>query len=158
MLKTILALLFVCLTSCINERNIAGRYKSNFAVHGFFGTSIYLNSDSSFNYRMSGDLSYDTSIGHYTINGKYLELVHQEYPLDSAEYLKNREGYMLMYSLSYNRHLNDTTRYVIGNAKLFSTDSTGRKVSKKFGYSKQRQYFLFGKHWYEKRYFLKKQK
>lgn len=84
--------------------------------------------------------------------------MHDIFPIDSNEYKKyGKESYMAMYSLSYNRHLNDTMRYLIGNNKLLVCDTSGRAVKKQFGYSKRRQYLLFGKHWYKRRYYLLRQ-
>lgn len=140
------------------DSSIVGTYRSNFSVDGFFVTKIYLNSDSTFNYRMRGDLIYDTSIGRYTTDKKYLFLVHDDFPVDSNEYKKHdKESYMVMYSLNYSRHRNDIMRYLIGKNKLFICDSSGRVVKKKYGYSKYRQYLLFGKHWYKRRYYLLRQ-
>ena len=44
----------------------------------------------------------------------------------------------------------------IGHNKLFVCDSTDNVVRKQFGYSKRRQYLLFGKHWYKRQYYLKR--
>ena len=145
------------LFSCSSTENLAGKYRSNFVVHGFFVTRINLNADSTFGYRMSGDLIFDTSSGHYKIKKDYLILYHEPFNLDTVDYSKyGKEAVLLSNALSTNNHLNGPHRYVIGDNKLFVCDSSGKIVKKQFGYSKRRKYLLFGKHWYFRRYYLKR--
>jgi len=145
------------LSSCGSTHDISGKYRSNFAVHGFFVTRINLNIDSTFGYRMSGDMMFDTSNGHYRLNKKYVVLSHQPFQPDTSEYEKyGKEAVLLSYALSTNKHLTAPEKYVMGHNKLFVCDSIGNIVRKQFGYSKRRQYLFFGKHWYKRRYYLKR--
>ena len=73
-----------CLISCRSTHNVAGTYVSNFAVHGFFGTRINLNTDSTFGYRMRGDMMFDTSNGRYKVDGRYLVLYHEPFKPDTS--------------------------------------------------------------------------
>ena len=146
---------FLC--SCGLTHNVSGKYRSNFAVHGFFVTRINLNADSTFGYRMSGDMIFDTSNGHYRLDNKYLVITHQPFKRDTSEYGKYEKGNILLSSaLSTNNHLKSSEKYVIGHNKLFVCDSNGNVVRKQFGYSKPRKYLFFGKHWYKRRYYLKR--
>jgi len=159
--KTIFYIFGLCislfLSSCSSTHDIIGKYRSNFAVHGFFVTRINLNTDSTFGYRMSGDMMFDTSNGHYKVDKKYVVLSHQPFQPDTSEFEKyGKEAVLLSYALSTNKHLNSPENYVIGHNKLFVCDSTSNVVRKQFGYSKRRQYLFFGKHWYKRRYYLKR--
>jgi hypothetical protein len=145
------------LTSCSPTRSISGKYRSNFAVHGFFVTRINLNNDSTFGFRMSGDLMFDTSNGHYKLDDNYVILYHEPFKPDTSEYEKyGKESVLLSYALSTNNHLKSPGKYLLGHNKLFVCDSNGTVIKKQFGYSKRRQYVLFGKHWYKRRYYLKR--
>lgn len=161
MQKTFKAVLFILLScylfSCHSTKNITGTYRSNFAVHGFFVTRINLKTDSTFGYRMSGDVIYDTSWGHYKITKDCLILSHEPFPPDTSEYAKfGKEAVIASPALSTSDHLNHPRKYIVGHKKIFVCDSTGNQMKKKFGYSRRRQYFIFGKHWYKRRYFLKR--
>ena len=159
MMQVIKALTFilVCcsLFSCNGTKDISGRYRSNFAVHGFFVTRINLNPDSTFGYRMSGDLIFDTSSGHYKLTKDHLTLHHEPFQPDTSDYAKYGKGALIIsHALSANNHLNSPGKYIVGRKKLFVCDSTGSIIKKQFGYSKHRQYLVFGKKWYKRRYFL----
>ena len=148
----ILALLIGLLqtsTSCKTTKNIFGTYRSKFAVIGFFGTRITLNNDSTFTYRMRGDLSYDTASGSYTTQGRLLILTAKQPPVDSANIIT----YELTASSSINRK---PVKYLIGSNKIFETDLKGEKVNKEIGYFRHKKYILFGKKMYSKRYYLKR--
>lgn len=147
----------VCQISCTSTNNIAGTYRSNFAVNGFFGTTITMNSDSTFSYRMRGDLMFDTSNGHYKIQKKYVVLYHLPFQPDTSEYKTlGKEAVLLSYALSTNNHLNGPEKYLIGRKKLFVCDRSGKAVKRNIGYSKRRKFLLFGTHLQNKRYYLKR--
>jgi hypothetical protein len=153
----IFGLITFCLISCRSTNNIVGTYRSNFAVHGFFGTRINLNTDSTFEYRMRGDMMFDTSNGYYKVKNNYLVLYHEPFKPDTSEYEKyGKEAVLLSYALSTNKHLDNPGKYLVGNRKLFVYDTSGQIIKKQFGYSKRRQFLLFGKHWYKRRYYLKR--
>ena len=106
---------------------------------------------------MSGDLMFDTSNGRYKIDKKYLILYHEPFKPDTSEYEKDgKDAVLLSYALSTNNHLNSPGKYLVGHNKLFVCDSTGNAIKKQFGHSKRRQYMIFGKHWYKRRYYLRR--
>ncbi|MGH2648092.1 MAG: hypothetical protein ACRDE8_11015, partial [Ginsengibacter sp.] len=63
-------------------KNVSGVYKSNFGVGGFFGTTATLYPDSSFTFRMSGDLAYDTAAGHFQISKDFVILIYRSLAID----------------------------------------------------------------------------
>ncbi|PVD49366.1 hypothetical protein DC498_25350 [Terrimonas sp.] len=106
---------------------------------------------------MRGDMMFDTSNGHYKIDNKYVILYHEPFKPDTSEYEKyGKEAVLLSSGLSTNKHLGSPEKYLIGHEKLFVCDTSGRVIKKQFGYSKRRQYLIFGKHWYKRRYYLKR--
>jgi hypothetical protein len=150
-------LLLCALLSCSSTESLVGKYHSNFAVHGFFVTRINLNVDSSFGYRMSGDLIFDTSFGHYTVKDNCLVLYHEPFIPDTVGHPESEKGAILLTkALSTNNHLTGPEQYVAGRNKLFVCDSSGKVVKKQFGYSKRRKYLLFGQRWCFRRYYLKR--
>ena len=145
------------LLSCNSTRNISGVYKSNFGVGGFFGTTVRLYSDSNFTYRMSGDLAYDTAAGHYNVHKRTVFLIYRPLAIDtSSEYQIMKGSFSIHEAITSNHNLREPTKYLIGHNKLFLTDKRGLKVKRQWGYSKYKRYLLFGKHWYMRRYFLKR--
>lgn len=149
----LLILLFPILISCNSTRNISGAYRSKFAVGGFFGTRVVLNADSSFTYRMRGDMVYDTAAGKYQVQQKVL-LLHYE-PLATDPSL-DKESLSIHEAMLGSKNLHEPGRYVIGHKKLFLTDKNGLKVKRQWGYSKVRKYVLFGFHWHYRRFYLKR--
>ena len=106
---------------------------------------------------MSGDMMFDTSNGHFKLDNKYVTLYHEPFQPDTSGYEKyGKEAVLLSYALSTNQHLNSPGKYLAGHKKLFVCDSTGNVIKKQFGYSKLKQYLIFGKHWYKRRYYLKR--
>ena len=155
--NTLFCTLFFCgLLSCNSSKDIHGVYKSNFGVGGFFGTTVRLYSDSSFTFRMSGDLAYDTAAGHFQISENSVILIYKPLAIDtSSDYQVMKESFSIHEAITGNHNLHEPTKYLIGHKKLFLTDKNGLKVKRQWGYSKHRKYILFGKRWYMKRYFLK---
>jgi hypothetical protein len=149
--------LLCLLFSCNSTKNIFGVYKSNFAVGGFFGTIVRLYSDSSFTFRMSGDLAYHTATGHFKISKNSVILIYKALTIDtSSEYQTMKESFSIHEAITGNHNLREPTKYLAGHNKLFLTDKNGFKVKRQWGYARHRKYILFGKHWYMKRYFLKR--
>jgi hypothetical protein len=106
---------------------------------------------------MRGDMMFDTSHGHYKIKSNYVLLYHEPLTPDTSDSKGNgMEAVLLGFAHSTNKHLISPEKYVIGHKKLFFCDSTGKAIKKDFGYSKRRQYLLFGKHWYKRRYYLRR--
>lgn len=158
-LLTIISYFFLLciLFSCRSTKNIFGVYKSNFGVGGFFGTTVRLYSDSSFTFRMSGDLAYDTAAGHFQISKDSVILAYRPLPTDtSLDYQTMKESFSIHEAITGNHNLREPTKYLIGHNKLFLIDKSGNKVKRQWGYSRHKKYFLFGKHWYMKRYYLER--
>lgn len=132
-----LVVLLSTIFSCNPARNVSGTYVSKFAIMDFFGTTMKLNRDSSFSYRMSGDMQYDTGAGRYRVADRYITLVFHSiagtWPHEPA-------------------------RYFAGHNKLFGIGKNGRKTVRAWGYSKRRKYILLGTHWWNRKYYLKKLK
>lgn len=105
---------------------------------------------------MRGDMMFDTSNGHYKVDNKYVVLYHESFKSDTSEYEKYGKEATLLSSLSTNKHLGNPENYLVGHQKLLVCDTSRRVVEKQFGYAKRRQFLLFGKHWYKRRYYLKK--
>ena len=160
LISIILFLLFLCgIVSCSSTKNIAGIYRNKFAVANFFGTTIRLLSDSSLQYVFQGDLMYDNITGQYHVTDNKLYINFDKelrdtnkmyYRFDNMQ-LKTfvRSGDTIKYKLSY----------YIGHEKLFPIHiDTKKKITKARKYNKRKKYILFGSHYYDKRYYLKRQK
>jgi hypothetical protein len=142
-----------CIFACKTNQDIAGTYQSNFAVHGFFGTRIMLAQDSTFEYRMRGDMAFDTSYGTFRVIEGFVILHHKPYELDTAgKSIEEQQSIALSYALSTNKHLGQEDKYEIGKQKLFVCDKKGVVTKREFGHSKLRQFIIFGKHWYKRKY------
>ena len=147
--------LLLC-AACNSPRKLEGTYVSKFAELGMFGTSVKLKEGNQFEYRFRGDLMFDTASGSYTVKDEklYLEFKRKENdnPLSldlSAE--PTRYDTVHGVPIKYHRF------YYIGKDKLFPTHiETGKKVTKAHGFSKRRKYFLFGPHYFNRRFYLKK--
>lgn len=143
------------LSSC-SRKNIAGIYYSNFAMEGFFVTKLMLSSDSTFGYRMHGDLLSDTANGHYSIKQKLLRLKYNAPVLGDGGYLKiSQQDSVLIKPLVVGDA--GPRKYSIGYNKLFAIDSLGKKLSKRRGFSRHKKYLLWGDFYMtQRRYFLKR--
>lgn len=154
---TLSVFLLITFISCNSTKDISGTYRSKFAVLGFFGTRVVLNSDSSFTYRIRGDVSYDTAAGQYTIQRKFLILNYRPLISDSTQDSFSGEASLYIHeAITGNKNLHEPSMYLIGHNKLFLTDSLGNKVRTQWGYSRFKRYLLFGKRWYYRRYYLKR--
>jgi len=145
------------LFACNSTRNIFGIYRSKFAVNGFFGTRVKLNSDSTFTYRMSGDMVYDTAAGQFQVHQRFLILRYKSLAVDSSsEYTVEKESISVHEALTGNHNLHEPIKYIFGHNKLFLTNINGLKVNRQWGYSKHKKFILFGKSWYMRKYYLKR--
>jgi len=138
--------------SCRSPKNVSGTYHSNFAVSGFFGTTVRLKPECSLQYVFQGDLMYDSITGHYTIRNHRL-YINFDKELHDSHKLYYRFDNMPLYTDVY---YGDTIRYklffYIGHRKLYP----GRKkVSREQGYSRRKKYLFFGSHYYKRRWYLK---
>jgi hypothetical protein len=160
MLKPINSIIFtivLCgLFSCNSTENIAGTYKTNFAVLGFFGTTIRLKKDSTLQYVFQGDLMYDSTTGRYSIHDKKVYITFDKEFRDTNK-LYYRFDNM---ALKTNIMSGDTAHYQIfyftGHNKLFSSHiETGKKVTNARRHNKRKKYLLFGSHYYNRRWYLR---
>lgn len=152
-------LLYIGLISCSSTKNVAGTYRNKFAIGGFFGTTIRLMQDSSLQYVFQGDLLYDSITGHYKIYDNKLYLDFDKELQDTTKLYYRFNDMPLKTAV----HLGDTIKYklsyVIGHNKLFPIHiATGKKVTRARKYNKRKKYILFGSHYYNKRYYLKRLK
>lgn len=157
-LTAIIFLLFLCgIFSCSSTKNIAGTYRNKFAILNFFGTILRLMNDNSLQYVFQGDLMHDSATGHYQVADKKL-FVNFDKELQDTNKMYHRFDKMQLKTFEY---LGDTIKYklsyYIGHDKLFPIHiETGKKVTKARKYNKGKKYILFGSHYYNKRYYLKK--
>jgi hypothetical protein len=155
LLGLILGALLIFAASCNLSRNISGTYRSNFAVGGFFVTRIVLNKDSTFTYRMSGDLVYDTAFGSFQVSDKEVLLTYGQLIGDTSyEYGTDVIPIHEYYTKSHNLHR--AQAYKIGVNRLLLMGPNLGIIKRQWGYSRNRKALLFGSRWRMKRYFLKK--
>ena len=142
--------------SCTGHKFITGKYATNFASLGFFGTTIILNQDRTFDYKFSGDLIYHHLTGTYKISkGKLYSLFDKE-DVDSNLASRPLIGDSVEILI---RHY-DTIKYqqifYLGHNKLFFTNKeTKKKITRENRYNKRKKYILFGRHHYKKRHYLR---
>ena len=157
-ITAIFSSLFLCgVFSCNSTKNIAGTYRNKFAVANFFGTTIRLMPDSSLQYVFQGDLMYDSTTGKYHVADNKL-YINFDKELPDTNKMYYRFDNMQLKTLVYS---GDTIKYklsyVIGHNKLFPIHiETAKKVTKARKYNKRKKYILFGSHYYDKRYCLKR--
>ena len=152
-----ITLILLCFfASCTSTKPIFGTYKTNFADLGFFGTTLILKPDSTFNYTFSGDLIHDQGKGIFTVNRNRVFLNFIGSVSDSIE---SSDRFSLMPQLSVsedNRIIVYKEALYIGHKKLFFAHATtGEKVSRASKYNKRKKYILWGTHYYKKRWFLR---
>ena len=145
------------LFSCSSTKNIAGKYGTNFADMGFFGTTINLKQDSTLEYIFGGDMIHHHIIGHYKIYDHKVYMVFDKEILDS-NFASTSFFPDTLYKTVYK---GDTILYqsfcYIGHNKLFFAHAkTGKKVSKARRYNKRKEYLIFGSHYYKRRWYLKR--
>ncbi len=70
-------LLFISINAFSQQsRLIFGTYKSVFDETGWFGTSLKLNEDSTFEYQFAGDLTNDQWSGNFTLVGDTIKFIY----------------------------------------------------------------------------------
>ena len=134
---------------------MTGVYRNNFPIMGFFGETIRFISNDSFQYVFQGDLIHDSTVGRYQIYNNKIFVLYKALP-DSI-YGHSRFNTKVLVKITST----DTIRYqqfwFIGHNKLYNSyDSTGKKIVVAQGYFRKKKYFLFGSHYYDKQYFLKR--
>lgn len=143
--------------SCGSTKSIVGKYGTNFAEGGFFGTKVTLKEDSTLEYIFSGNMIYHHVTGHYRVSG------HKVYMKFGKEIIDTNfsPGPLFDDSIHQTIHSGDTISFqrffLIGYKKIFFAHAqTGKKITKTIRYCKRRKYLLFGGHYYKRRWYLKK--
>jgi hypothetical protein len=153
----ILILLFLCsIFSCRSTKNIAGKYATNFASGGFFGTTIILKSDSTLSYKFSGDLIYHFVTGTYKISNNKIYMLFDKEILDTNFVNSPLFDDTMHLAISKTDTIKYQRYFYIGHDKLFfSNYKTGKKVTKATRYNRRKKFVLFGSHYYKKRHYLR---
>jgi hypothetical protein len=88
-LKNSLTIFFLTtfLVSTGQQNNVDGYYSSNFAVSGWFGTQILLNTDKTFIYQYTGDLFNDKATGSYKVVNDTIFLEFTPELIDTITYV-----------------------------------------------------------------------
>lgn len=150
-----MTLLFV-FSACNSTNNISGVYRSNFAIIGFFGTKINLKSDSTFTYRMRGDMMSDTANGKYKIRNQFVILSYDPPTIDTTLYAKYGKEVVLI-SQALTNSFNRPYQFYVGHNKLFQADTIGNVYKREQGFSRHKKYLFWGEHYMKKRnYYLKR--
>lgn len=154
LLKSFFFLVVMVLSaSCISNKNIVGKYRSNFAQYGFFVTEIKLNCDSTAEYHMAGDMINENLTGHFKITNnivyfksdklKYIE-PKQTFPLNDFTLIdtiesKNYHHYDLKVENNTSYHL----KFKIKSKKLLVYDNkTNKMIRVCQGSKKKAKYYL----------------
>jgi len=117
------------------QKGVAGCYMSNFAQGGFFVTWVHLSQDSTFKFKHSGDLYFDSGSGKYHLVKDTIFLTFNN---DSALAVRPQ-------------------KFLFRQNKLFVFNEAGRIRKFSPGYSACKRYLLFGHHYArDRKYFLKK--
>lgn len=143
-------------SACNSTKSISGTYRSNFAIIGFFGTKINLRNDSTFTYRMRGDMMSDTANGKYKIRDRFLILSYDPPVIDTTLYAKyGKEAVLISQTLT-----NSSSRpyqFYLGHNKLFQADTLGNVYRQEQGLSRHKKYLFWGQHYMKRRnYYLKR--
>ena len=148
-------LLFV-FSACNSTKNIPGVYRSNFAIITFFGTKINLKSDSTFTYRMRGDLMSDTANGKYKFRNRYIILSYDSPIIDTTLYAKYGKEVVLI-SQALTNSSSRPYQFYVGHNKLLQADTIGNVYKREQGFSRHKKYLFWGEHYLKKRkYYLKR--
>ena len=148
-------LLFI-ISSCKTTKNPSGVYHSNFAIIGFFETKINLKSNSTFTYRMRGDMMRDTANGKYKIRNRFIILSYDPPIIDTTLYAKYDKEVVLI-SQALTSFSGRPNQFYLGHNKLFQADTLGNVDRREQGFSRHKRYLFWGKHYMKERnYFLKR--
>lgn len=149
--------------SCTVNKNIRGKYHSNFADLGFFMTEINLKPDQSFHYVFSGDMQHTELDGNYKIRNNRLYLRFDKLKdttaiadNDTIVDLSNWQNTHL-YDLKTECGIEYHLKYQINGRKLHPYHITnGRIVRRGKFYTDKKRYILFGPTCFKKKWYLKK--
>jgi hypothetical protein len=153
----ILSLLFLCgLFSCRSTKNIAGKYATNFASSGFFGTTIILKPDSTLSYKFSGDMIFHLVTGTYRVSYNKIYMLFDKEILDTNFVNMPLFDDTIRLAISKNDTIKYQRYFYTGHSKLFfSNYKTGGKITKATRYNRKKKFLFFGSHYYKKRHYLR---
>lgn len=158
LIKSFLSLAVLILSaSCTSNKNIAGKYRSNFAQLGFFVTEIKLNRDSTIEFHKAGDLMNEKLSGRFKIlnNNIYVKFDKLKYiepkntlsleelmklPIDTIE-SKNLHYYDLKFKRNIPYHL----KFKIKSNKLLIYNINTNKIIRRSSNSKKKAKFYLKK-------------
>lgn len=153
--KAILTALVFCLglpSFVLAQSGVTGRYRSNFAEHGFFITEVAFKSDSTFEYLWGGDTMWDNGKGCYalvkdTVLLNYFPDENNTF-IDETGKVWQDEGIV---------HPNRPSKLLFRHGRIWTLTLNNKRDKRKIdGYFRRRQFWLFGPTHYRKRPFLYK--
>lgn len=167
-IRLISLIIFLIIISCKTDRDLAGKYRTNFPDLGFFMTEIYLNSDSSFQYVFSGDLIHTELDGIYKVcaNTLYLRFNFLKEDFETTVFDSTGNSLNQFFSDFQNIHVYELKnengieyhlKYRISGDKLkpyhIENDIIVRR--NKY-YTDMKRFFVFGPNYKIKRWYLQK--
>lgn len=149
MLKFIIILSLVFVSSNSLGQNIKGYYVSNVAELGFFVTRVQLNSDLTFKYELSGDLQYDHGKGTYELINSVVHLCFD--PIEDTN--------QILRAIREVQVGSRPKKFLYRSNKLWSIHiENGKVVRKGQAFSRRRKFLFFGERYMtRRRIYLKKQ-
>ena len=153
----ILFWMFLCgIFSCSSTKNITGKYATNFASLGFFGTTIILKPDNTLSYKFSGDMIYHFVTGSYKVSDNKIYMLFDKEILDTNFVRSSLFDDTIHIATSKDDTIRYQRYFYIGHDKLFfSNYKTGEKITKAKRYNRRKKFLLFGSHYYKKRHYLR---
>ena len=100
---------------------------------------------------------YDSTTGHYHVADNKIYVNFDKEVQDTNKMYYRFDNMQLKTFLYFNDTIKYKQSYYIGHNKLFPIHiETGKKVTTARKYNKRKKYILFGSHYYDKRYYLKR--
>ncbi len=124
-------LLFISITTFSQKSQLVfGTYKSVFDETGWFGTSLKLNEDSTFEYQFVGDLTNDQFSGNFTMVGDTIKFIYPNYSLVDT-FIIARDT-IIVKNLIARRH--KPRGFLIGRKnRLYRINESGEVVKRSYG-------------------------
>lgn len=113
--------IFIFITTSQAQEKVFGTYRSNIAELGFFGTSIKLKKDYTFEYRLDGDLMHKRGKGIFEIQDKNIILLKFDENIENS--WTTQEKLTLI-------PVKGTKKYLLKNEKLFVIDKNNQVIKK----------------------------
>lgn len=131
----VLGLLLFTAHYCASAQHLKGTYESNFPAWGFFSTEITFNTDGTFTYLFSGDLTQQELSGTYLIRHRDVYLLFDEVdgPIVKVDSVEAKEF----------ERLTGIKMYEYANANYHGRErkeEAGVRFHQKFRYEKKRLY------------------